>query len=402
MNNYLIKILSLLLSLFIASVIVFRIENMLVVHLFNMLLFIVYLLLMLIKKETNYETNYIINAYFLFVCIVLAGSFWSIVPVDTRGKSLQLFFILLNLFFVYNIINKYNLKKAFLNGILLAAFVNYIVLLGIIEPSYDTYYRVGTLRAQGTLGNANSLAIFMIISMFASMVYLNKEKEINRLFFYYQYFNMISSTYVIFLTVSKKGIIFGSAFFMLYLFISLRKVKNIFRITIMVIVGIAIVVYFVDINDLISSYDNIIKRFAALSTDLARNDRFGSTAERMYFIEKGWMYFTDRPLLGYGTGGFAAMEGGTYAHNNYIEVVVSTGIIGLLAYYSMHVYLIYKSFKLPKSNLKYILMFFVLIIMMMDIAVVSYYSKFYLLVLLFVSILIQEQDNTLQVKPNEN
>lgn len=401
MYRFTTKLLSLLLTLFIASTIIFKIENMLVPHLFNMLLFIVFLLLMLIKKETIYESNPIINAYFLFVLIALSGSFWSIVPVETRGKSLQLFFILLNLIFVYNIINKYNLQKAFLNGILLAAFVNYIVLVGIIEPSYDTYYRVGTLRAQGTLGNANSLAIFMIISMFASIVYLYKDKEISRPFFYYQYFNIISSMYVIFLTVSKKGILLGSVFFILYLFISLRKVKNIFRITLMVVIGIVSIIYFVDINDLISSYDNIIKRFTALSAGLESNDRFGSTAQRKYFIETGWVYFTDKPLFGYGTGGFAAMEG-TYAHNNYIEVMVNTGIIGLLTYYSMHIYLIYKSFKLPKSDLKYILMFFMLTITVMDIAVVSYYSKFDILVLLFVSILIHEQNNTLQDKLHEN
>lgn len=401
MINYLIKILSLLLSLFIASIIVFKTENILVTHLINMLLFIVFLLLVLTEKETKYETNHIINAYFLFAFVALAGSFWSIDSNATIARGLQLFFILLNLIFVYNIINKYNLQKAFLNGILLAAFVNYIVLLGIIETSYDTYYRIGAVRALGTLGNPNVLAIFMIISMFVSIVYLSKEKEISRPFFYYQYLNIILSAYVIFLTVSKKGILFGSTFLILHLFISLKEVKNIFRITVAIAIGVAIMFYFVDMNNLFDSYNNVIKRFVAMQTELNSPKSLGSTGERKHFIEMGWIYFTHRPLLGYGLDSFGTFEG-TYAHNNFIEVMVSTGIVGFFVYYSMHVYLIYKSFKLPKSDLKYILLYFILIVTAMDVAVVSYYNKFYILVLLFISILIKKQESISRVKIDED
>ena len=65
-------------------------------------------------------------------------------------------------------------------------------------------------------------------------------------------------------------------------------------------------------------------------------------------IQYGMDYFKERPLLGHGIENFRylyAQEVGkeTYSHNNYIELLVNNGIVGLLLYYSFYISVILKA-----------------------------------------------------------
>ena len=67
--------------------------------------------------------------------------------------------------------------------------------------------------------------------------------------------------------------------------------------------------------------------FAGLS-----NRNFGEVdVVRFEMIKVGIDLFAKRPFLGYGIGSYRLVAGfNTYAHNNYIELLVSIGLIGLL------------------------------------------------------------------------
>ncbi|MDC7230564.1 MAG: ATP-grasp fold amidoligase family protein [Sphaerochaetaceae bacterium] len=72
----------------------------------------------------------------------------------------------------------------------------------------------------------------------------------------------------------------------------------------------------------------------------------GSTSVRMDMIIRGLEMFKERPLFGWGLGAFTDLSGfGTYSHNNYIELLVGVGLLGLLVYYSL-------SFCIVKEGLK--------------------------------------------------
>lgn len=50
-----------------------------------------------------------------------------------------------------------------------------------------------------------------------------------------------------------------------------------------------------------------------------------------------WPQFSQRPLLGYGPNQFQQVSGeGLYAHNNFAEIAIDGGIVGLVLYYAMY------------------------------------------------------------------
>lgn len=108
----------------------------------------------------------------------------------------------------------------------------------------------------------------------------------------------------------------------------------------------------------------------------------GSFNTRQEMIEMGWNWFLERPLLGYGLANFSVLYGEatnftTYAHNNFIEILVSGGIVGFVLYYSIYVYLLVKLFKpafQERDLLSIILFSSNIILLVLQVALVSYYD----------------------------
>lgn len=80
--------------------------------------------------------------------------------------------------------------------------------------------------------------------------------------------------------------------------------------------------------------------------------------ERLVFYKDAISVFKGSPILGYGGGGWAGVyqKFQTYAyqsrevHNNYLQVLIETGIIGFLAYVSLWVSFLWMIIKNQKSN----------------------------------------------------
>ena len=68
-------------------------------------------------------------------------------------------------------------------------------------------------------------------------------------------------------------------------------------------------------------------------------DGDGSTDARADFVAAGvGTHFAEDPIFGHGAGAFADVTGAdTYAHNNFAEIAVNGGLVGLVLYYSMYV-----------------------------------------------------------------
>jgi len=391
------NIFSLLLMLYIASVIVFKQNYMIVAHTIDLLMIGLFVLLVL--KERSIRTNPIINIYFAFMIFSLLSSLWAISFDETSFKSLQMFIIVINLLVIYNLMMTFNIKDFYMKGILLGSFINYIIVLGLVVVPFDI---VKGERFFGTLGNPNDLAVFMLISIFISTIYLFDNKSEKRWFYYYQYINILLALYMILLTVSKKGIIFGSLLFLAYIAISLKSKEGIKRIFLLSIIGTIIIFFFIDWGEVNKYFENVLYRFDAFSSAL--DDRGGmnnSTEIRKQLISFGLLAFQGEPLFGYGLGNFRFISGGQYAHNNFVELLVGVGLIGFFIFYLMYAYLFYILFRIVKieSDLKKLFLIFLSILLGMDAALVSYGDKttMYLLVFMYVYIL-QElmKDKTLK------
>lgn len=76
-----------------------------------------------------------------------------------------------------------------------------------------------------------------------------------------------------------------------------------------------------------------------------------SDSLRMQLIKNGWDMFKKRPLWGYGSGNYASLNKQYYdlkyySHNNYIELLVNLGIVGVIVYYSFHIRMLWDVFRI--------------------------------------------------------
>ncbi|MDD3267588.1 MAG: O-antigen ligase family protein, partial [Burkholderiales bacterium] len=114
-----------------------------------------------------------------------------------------------------------------------------------------------------------------------------------------------------------------------------------------------------------------------------------SSRIRFEMIEVGKTLFLSKPFLGYGIGSFSIVSGfDAYSHNNYIELLVGLGIIGMVLYYSMIIYIIYKLFIIRKFIDGNPLLAILLSLLVIDYGLVSYNSPVYqyIIALGFISI----------------
>lgn len=387
-EKFLINMLSFLLTIYFTCLIVFKTYNYQLTYVVDIFLVLTFITIMLNKKIYFYKINFFILLYISFVILCLASTLWAVDFYQSFFRTIQLSLLLINIMIIYLSFKNFNLENSFLNGILLGVLINFLILIGVLHVSFDPYTLVGGGRALGTTGNANMLAIIMLISIFVSFIYLNKKEKINKLMYYYQYINLFISSYIIFLTMSKKGIIFGFVLLIIILLLSLKDFKKFINIMFFSILLIGVFVNFIDID--VSSYLNhIIGRFSSFGKNVNEvSDPFGSTGERIFLINFGLSTFQNSPIFGHGIANFFLLnERNIYAHNNYIELLVDLGIVGIVLYYSIHVYLL-KSFFMLKNNfsMKIFFIIFLFVLVFMDFALVSYGMKLLIYTLLFISI----------------
>lgn len=403
MQNLLIKSLSILLTLYFGCFIIFDINYTYIAHSVNVLVICNFVILLFITKKT-FQINEMIRVYALFLFVALASALWGVNFDNPSFRSLQLFIILINLVVIYNSMKKFDLQNTFLYGVLLGSFVNYVFIFEIIPAPFPIIDAWGE-RYFGTVGNANSLAIVMIASIFASIVLLHKKKEIHITFLYYQYINILLAAYMIMLTLSKKGVIFG--FILIFIFLtlsikSIKKPKTILKLIMLSAISIVLIYNFITLDDIMNTLNGIERRFSNFHSQITsqHQTKFGSTGERKYFIELGWGLFKDKPLFGYGLDNFREFAH-TYSHNNYIELLVGVGLVGMMIFYSIYFFLVKKILRMKDAFLKTIFLVIVCIILLMDFALVSYRNKILLFLLLFIFVIV-ELENKYKIKSVDN
>ena len=107
-----------------------------------------------------------------------------------------------------------------------------------------------------------------------------------------------------------------------------------------------------------------------------------STSLRAYYRQVGWDQFMQTPLFGIGINNSPILlskvgsEHRTYLHCNYAELAACGGIVGLISYYSIHIYLLIKIIKYVKIEPSAILfLVWLILILATDWGAVTYYNK---------------------------
>lgn len=121
----------------------------------------------------------------------------------------------------------------------------------------------------------------------------------------------------------------------------------------------------------------------------------GSLSSRTAYIELGWKAFLERPWTGYGLDCFRLLQGayGTYSHNNYIELLVSVGLVGTAIFYLPYIVSLRLGFKARtegRVTADLGIALFV-VILFTDYSMVSYFDRLTLLVAMMALVSIGRQ-----------
>lgn len=312
-----------------------------------------------------------------FLALAALSLLWSSRTGGPGGGSglnrmLTLFLIQISGWMVYDAVRRLGQFDSVLRIIFYSAAVG--ALIALIDLKSIEGYRI-----RGFFGNPNSLAIAGTLGLLAFVAYLSTvmhrwEKVLALLL-------VVVLHVAVFASGSRKGIV-G----LVYIWLIGALVRRTRRST-LVIVGLALAVGLTAFNFAPRPLKAIafrnLDRLGAIfeqSTTSATVDY--STVLRARFIERGLALMTEAPIFGQGLDAFRLISGeGTYAHNNYIDLGVGVGVLGLIIYYGWPLILMYGLARLlwqgdPRAGQIAAFGLAALgLILLIDVAAVSYMSK---------------------------
>lgn len=204
-----------------------------------------------------------------------------------------------------------------------------------------------------------------------------------------------------------RKILFVSVFFTV-LFIALKNKKNVLKI--ILYTGLSIIAAFVIFNLVMKYSTSMAFRINSLIEDITSNvqvtsfnHNMNSYTERKWLRKQAWELFKKYPIFGYGIGQFKIYSisiGGPslYSHNNFLELLSCTGLIGFIIYYLGIGSIALKSFKIIKrSKNKTVLtrqsfvFAAVISLLIMDYGQVSYYYTMFVAMYTILYLMIRDE-----------
>ena len=158
-----------------------------------------------------------------------------------------------------------------------------------------------------------------------------------------------------------------------------------------------------------SMYSRIQSFIFDLTTGAEANISGNSYELRKWLREQAWNQFINNPVIGVGIGQFRyyARAGGSdlYSHNNFLEILANTGIIGFILYYGNLFLLLFQAKKTSdrrygkEISKGYFIMGFLLSMFIMEYGQVDYYQIYFISILVVMSNLVDNFRLTCCIKP---
>ncbi len=316
-------------------------------NLISKALFIITLGFFCLHMVTNPRINKgkIYVFFFSYALYSSLSCFWSPDFDIAFSRNMTLYQILALVFIVYNLVE----TESELDSVFQSIFWGTMVMCGQTILRYGPV-GVFNMMMKGTrigteINQANAFGYYCAIAFLIAMYNVIYKKK--KVFLFLAVIPLVFS----FASGSRKSIIVVIA--ATALIIALKNGK--IRVSqIVVALGVCILLFAVFYN--IEALQPFFRRFTAMldvfdSGDLGSGDN--SIAKRVDMIRFGLELIKNNPLFGYGTEQYNVLYEMEYgimrpAHNNYIQSMVSFGIIGTSIFYGMYVYIgskLYKSIK---------------------------------------------------------
>lgn len=233
---------------------------------------------------------------------------------------------------------------------------------GYLQLAHIFAIHQGTDRLDATLGNATYLAIFIVFHLFFIFLFLINNQ--NRWFKYFLIFLFFFELAILYYSATRGaflGLLFGIAVFSaIMIFLAGRKGKY-FGIAAIIALIILSGVFFMVKDSKFIKQSPMFSRIAELFITDANTSDYQVSRARFTIWNVAFNGFKEQPVLGWGPENFNVVFNKYYqpklyrqepwfdrTHNIFLDWLISSGIIGFLAYLSIFASALYMVWKNAK------------------------------------------------------
>lgn len=315
------------------------------------------------------------SPYFFLEILFIVYSLWQVntgIVLSASAHWSHITTLILGLFFnisLYNFIILYDDFEGIVELYVKSCFWAFLLLTILF---FNTIIN-GRFNANGQVlifGSQNSTGLGYISGMaffFSCWLYLSEPNKKIRNYIYPLFFLIINL-----LTGTRKTfLLIGISLIFIPL---LKSKKNVLKIIkLLFVFTVAFILIYITVMNVEFLYEVIGERIENVIISVLGGDFVdGSIYTRNRLTDEAINYFHLSPINGWGLNNFSSMlsTDGLYAHNNYLEILVSSGVVGFIIFFSKYVYLLVKlltSFlkKGNKSN-NAILLIFIIVLMILE------------------------------------
>jgi len=283
---------------------------------------------------------------------------------------------------IYSILLSLNTTRPFWFALIAAALIACGVTLANPEKFIDWSGRIS-----GPLGNANIFGVVLTSSLAAALAYTATTKSFAPRIAFLAV--SIFLFYMIAETGSRKSMLGSILIIIIVSAVVLNHIRkaNTMKFLLASVAGLVLVIGGITYLASSQHVDRLERAVSAVAAgDMSKAD--GSLQHRARFYELAVEQTAKHPVLGIGLDNFQGIDLGffrspeTYSHSNYLEIMVSTGIPGLVLYCSIYAVLLIKLYSLRSCVFRNnmlgpfaICASIVPMVAAFDFAMVSYYEK---------------------------
>jgi O-antigen ligase len=336
-------------GIYIITIIVYgnREETLFIPNAVFVLLAITQVLIILFRKKLTITWELFI--YFPFLILLIIGLFYAQNQIYALSvtRTFGLLYLLLILVYKTSDSRKIIHQLIVLFGIASLCVTLYAVNLYGVNHIFNSIIMGRRLGFE--FGNPNGLGYFLSVGFIILLyLYLNNQKPILKTI---TLISCLTVFLLIIATMSRRALLislFGMATLIVYNKVSLGK--KMFRILIIMAMLVVVIsspvlgIYLERTSSAIYLFDDPSQ---SIQPDI----------NRLELIETGFELSTRSPIWGHGTGSFRFLIVSSYyffdetsSHNNFIEMAVNHGVLGLFFYYAPMLYLLVKIFKKIKMD----------------------------------------------------
>ena len=323
-------------------------------------------------------------AVFQFALFCLLTIFWARNYFFAMEKANTLFKIFICMTVLYSYYHKRPDIDVILKTVLWSGYKVSFYAIIHYGPSRVLF---NSARLYNEFLNVNSLGMLSSLTIIIHLYYIHFFKKYRDWFFL-----MIPLVFLIGSTQSRKAIIM---LVVGYMFLIIFKNTDNIKKNLLPILRILFVAFMVVLVLVLLSQTDVFHGATTRMNDLIASFTGGeshSTNLRKVYRELGWHQLQLTPLLGIGMGNgrllaLEATNHDCYLHCNYAEIAACGGVIGLISYYGIYLYILVKEYKyLSVDKYAVIVVTIIFCKLLTDWGAVEYASKstYYLFMMYFI------------------